>query len=41
VLNFIVADGDRIIPFLNVTGLQPETIREPATSSHFLLGVLE
>jgi hypothetical protein len=41
VLNFIAADGDRIIPFLSVTGLQPETIRESATSSHFLLGVLK
>ena len=41
VLNFIVADVDRIIQFLNVTGLQPETIRTSATSSHFLLGVLE
>ena len=41
VLNFIVADVDRIIQFLNITGLQPETIRESAASSHFLLGVLE
>ena len=41
VLNFIVSDVDRIIQFLNVTGLQPETIRTSATSSHFLLGVLE
>jgi hypothetical protein len=41
VLNFIVGDVDRIIQFLNVTGLQPETIRTSATSSHFLLGVLE
>jgi hypothetical protein len=41
VLNFIVIDVDRIIQFLNVTGLQPETIRNSATSSHFLLGVLE
>ena len=41
VLNFIVADVDRIIQFLNVTGLQPETIRASAKSSHFLLGVLE
>ena len=41
VLNFIVGDVDRIIQFLNVTGLQPETIRVSATSSHFLLGVLE
>jgi Protein of unknown function (DUF3572) len=41
VLNFIVADVDRIIQFLNVTGLQPETIRASARSSHFLLGVLE
>ena len=41
VLNFIVSDIDRIIQFLNITGLQPETIRASATSSHFLLGVLE
>lgn len=41
VLNFLVADVDRIIQFLNVTGLQPETIRASARSSHFLLGVLE
>ncbi|MET0528031.1 MAG: DUF3572 family protein [Microvirga sp.] len=41
VLNFIVVDVDRIIQFLNVTGLQPETIRKSATSSYFLLGVLE
>ncbi|WP_262266274.1 DUF3572 domain-containing protein [Microvirga yunnanensis] len=41
VLNFIVADVDRIIQFLNVTGLQPETIRASAQSSQFLLGVLE
>jgi hypothetical protein len=38
VLAFIVADVDRIIQFLNVTGLQPETIRESAQSSLFLLG---
>ncbi|MBQ0819964.1 DUF3572 family protein [Microvirga sp. HBU67558] len=41
VLNFIVEDVARIIQFLNVTGLQPETIRASARSSHFLLGVLE
>ena len=41
VLNFIVSDVDRIIQFLNVTGLQPETIRASAKTSHFLLGVLE
>ena len=41
VLNFSVSDVDRIIQFLNVTGLQPETIRASSTSSHFLLGVLE
>ncbi len=41
VLNFIVGDVDRIIQFLNVTGLQPETIRESAKSAHFLLGVLD
>lgn len=39
--NFIVADVDRIIRFLNITGLQPETIRESARSAHFLLGVLD
>lgn len=41
VLNFIVGDLDRIIQFLNVTGLQPETIRESAKSPLFLLGVLD
>ena len=41
VLNFIVVDVDRIIQFLNITGLQPETIRASARSSQFLLGVLE
>jgi hypothetical protein len=41
VLNFIVADLDRMIQFLNVTGLQPETIRESAKSALFLLGVLD
>jgi hypothetical protein len=41
VLAFIVADVDRIIQFLNITGLQPETIRESAQSSLFLLGVLD
>lgn len=40
-LDFIVADVDRIIQFLNVTGLQPETIREATRSSLFLLGVLD
>jgi len=41
VFEWIAADIDRIIQFLNVTGLQPETLRESATSSHFLLGVLD
>lgn len=41
VLAFIVADVDRIIQFLNVTGLQPETIRRSAKSSLFLQGVLD
>ena len=41
VLNFIVADLDRMIQFLNVTGLQPETIRESAKSPLFLLGGLD
>jgi hypothetical protein len=41
VFNFIVTDVDRIIKFLNLTGLQPETIRESAKSALFLLGVLD
>jgi hypothetical protein len=41
VLNFIVTDDDRIVQFLNVTGLQPETLRDAAKSPGFLLGVLE
>ena len=41
VLNFIVTDDDRIVQFLNVTGLQPETIRGAAKEPDFLLGVLE
>lgn len=40
-LNFIVVDLDRMIQFLNVTGLQPETIRASAKSPLFLLGVLD
>ena len=40
-LAFIVADVDRIIQFLNVTGLQPETIRASAQSTLFLQGILE
>ncbi|MBD2745923.1 DUF3572 domain-containing protein [Microvirga sp. BT688] len=41
VFNFIVADVDRIIQFMNITGLQPETLRESAKAPDFLLGVLE
>lgn len=41
VFEFIVADVDRIIQFLNITGLQPETLRESAKAPDFLLGVLE
>jgi Protein of unknown function (DUF3572) len=41
ILEFLVADVDRIIQFLNVTGLQPETLRESANTPHFLLGVLD
>ncbi len=41
VLAFIIADVDRIIWFLNVTGLLLETIREAAQSSLFLLGALD
>jgi Protein of unknown function (DUF3572) len=41
VLAFIVADVDRIIQFLNITGLQPETIQASAQSTLFLQGVLD
>jgi hypothetical protein len=41
VFEFIVADVDRIIQFMNITGLQPETLREAANAPDFLLGVLE
>jgi hypothetical protein len=41
VFQFIVADVDRIIQFMNVTGLQPETLRESANAPDFLVGVLE
>ncbi len=41
VLAFIIADVDRIIWFLNVTGLLLKTIREAAQSSLFLLGALD
>ena len=41
VLAFIVADVDRIIQCLNITGLQPETIRASAQSTLFLQGVLD
>jgi hypothetical protein len=41
IFEFIVADVDRIIQFLNVTGLQPETLRESANTPHFLLGILD
>lgn len=41
VFEFIVADVDRIIQFMNITGLQPETLRESAKAPDFLLGVLE
>lgn len=41
VFDFIVQDVDRIILFMNITGLQPETLRESAKAPDFLLGVLE
>lgn len=41
VFEFLVADVDRIIQFMNVTGLQPETLRESARTPLFLLGVLD
>lgn len=41
ILNYIVTDDDRIVQLLNVTGLQPETLRDVAQSPDFMLGVLE
>jgi hypothetical protein len=40
-LAFIAEEPDRLSPFLTVTGLAPELIREAAREPSFLTGVLE
>lgn len=41
VLLWIVADEDRLLPFLGATGLSPDTLRESARDPAFLAGVLD
>lgn len=41
VLGWIVADEDRLFPFLNATGLSPETVRASLGDPAFLAGVLD
>ena len=41
VLGWIVADEDRLFPFLNATGLSPETVRASLSDPVFLAGVLD
>ncbi|WP_246686145.1 MULTISPECIES: DUF3572 domain-containing protein [unclassified Methylobacterium] len=41
VLGWIVADEDRLFPFLNATGLSPETVRASLSDPAFLAGVLD
>lgn len=41
VLGWIVADEDRLYPFLNATGLTPETLRAGAQDPAFLAGILD
>ncbi|KAB1071617.1 DUF3572 domain-containing protein [Methylobacterium planeticum] len=41
VLGWLVADEDRLFPFLNATGLTPETLRASAGEPGFLAGVLD
>ena len=40
-LGFIAADQDRLLRFLDLTGLSPATIRSAATSPQFLTAVLD
>jgi hypothetical protein len=40
-LAFLAEEPDRLAGFLGATGLTPDRIRESATRSDFLLGVLE
>ena len=41
VLLWIVADEDRLLPFLGATGLNPDTLRESARDPAFLAAVLD
>ena len=41
VLLWIVADEDRLLPFLAASGLGPDTLRESARDPAFLAGVLD
>jgi hypothetical protein len=41
VLGFLAADPQRLMRFLNLTGLEPETVRDAAGSPGFLAAVLE
>jgi Protein of unknown function (DUF3572) len=40
-LNFLAADGARLVRFLDLSGLDPTSIRAAARDPGFLLGVLE
>ena len=41
VLLWIVADEDRLLPFMAASGLSPDTLRESAREPAFLVGVLD
>jgi hypothetical protein len=41
VLGWIAGDEDRLYPFLNLTGLTPDTLRASAAEPGFLAGVLD
>lgn len=41
ILEFVVADGTRLEPFLKLTSFRPEAIRETASSPLFMLSVLD
>ena len=40
-LSFLAADPQRLLRFLNLTGLEPENVRDAARSPGFLAAVLE
>jgi hypothetical protein len=40
-LNFLAADGERLVRFLDLSGLDPASIRAAARDPGFLAGVLE